>query len=350
MLSRPPAVAFLLLPLLLLLSGCSPSGDAATSTDSNASSDAASTANAGRQPPTSTRRIGYSALTLTNPFFRIIADTMQQEAKSKGYELSVVSGDQDVNRQTAQVEDFIIQGVAAIVLNPCDSKAIGTAIRKANEAGIPVFTNDIKYAGAEGKVECHIATDNLQGGRLAGEAVLRLLQDTGGKVAIVDYPEVESCQLRVKGFQEVIDQHNSQPGRPQIRISTVLNGQGAREAGHAAARDAIQAHPDLTALFAINDPSALGARVALEEAGKADQVRIVGFDGAIEGRQAILDGKIVCDPVQFPDRMAQKTIEMIGRWFAGEDVPPEILIPSELYYREDALKDSTLKQPAGEKQ
>lgn len=343
MLLRISAVALLLLPQLLLLSGCSQSKDAGGTNDS------AKTADADRQNSTGTRRIGYSALTLTNPFFRIIADTMQQEAQKKGYELLVVSGDQDVNRQTAQIEDFIVQGVAAIVLNPCDSKAIGTAIRKANEAGIPVFTNDIKYAGAEGNVECHIATDNLQGGRLAGEAVLKLLQDTGGKVAIVDYPEVESCQLRVRGFREVIDRHNAQPGRPKIEISTVLNGQGAREAGHAAARDAIQAHPDLTALFAINDPSALGARVALEEAGKADQVRIVGFDGAIEGRQAILEGKIVCDPVQFPDRMAQTTVEMIGRWFAGDDVPPEILIPSELYYREDALKDATLQQPAGDK-
>lgn len=344
---------FALTATLLLMSsfafpGCDNPGPTAPASDASTESAAADTqgpaANSSRS--ISTRRIGYSALTLTNPFFRIIADTMHQEAKKKGYELSVVSGDQDVNRQTAQVEDFIVQGVAAIVLNPCDSKAIGTAIRKANDAGIPVFTNDIQYAGTDAKVECHVATDNLQGGRLAGQAIVKLLEETGGKVAIVDYPDVESCRLRVKGFREIIEQHNSMPGYPEIEIATVLNGQGAREAGHAAARDAIQAHPDLSALFAINDPSALGARVALEESGKADQVRIVGFDGAIEGRQAILDGKIICDPVQFPDRMAQTTIEMISRWFAGDEVPPEILIPSELYYREDALKDQTLQQSA----
>lgn len=342
MLKRVFATCLLVVAPCLTLLGC---GDASTAVP-EAETAVVAAGDKAAVPSSGTRRIGYSALTLTNPFFRIIAETMQQEAARKGYELTVVSGDQDVNRQTAQIEDFIVQGVSAIVLNPCDSRAIGTAIRKANEAGIPVFTNDIKYAGTDARVECHVATDNLQGGQLAGEAIVGLLRDSGGKVAIVDYPDVESCQLRVRGFREVIDRHNSQAGNPAIEIATVLNGQGAREAGHAAARDAIQAHPDLAALFAINDPSALGARVALEEAGKAEQVRIVGFDGAIEGRQAILEGKIVCDPVQFPDRMAQTTIEMIGRWFAGEDIPPEILIPSELYYRANAEADPTLQHPA----
>ncbi|MFM7057596.1 MAG: substrate-binding domain-containing protein [Planctomycetota bacterium] len=348
MFQRLTLMSSLLLFAWCTLPGCDTSGQSSPAPGAGAdpAGDSTPDSPAASTPSATSRKIGYSALTLTNPFFRIIADTMQQEARKKGYEFTVVSGDQDVNRQTAQIEDFIVQGVAAIVLNPCDSKAIGTAIRKANEAGIPVFTNDIKYAGNDAKVECHVATDNLQGGRLAGEAIVKLLRETGGKVAIVDYPDVESCQLRVTGFREVIDQHNATPGQPQIEIATVLNGQGAREAGHAAARDAVQAHPDLSALFAINDPSALGARVALEESGKAEQVRIVGFDGAIEGRQAILDGKIVCDPVQFPDRMAETTIEMISRWFAGEDVPPEILIPSELYYREDAVRDAALQQPA----
>ena len=129
--------------------------------------------------------IGFSALTLTNPFFKIIADEMTAEGNKHGYEVVVVSADQDVNRQTSQVEDFIVQQVSAIVLNPCDSKAIGAAIKKANDAGIPVFTNDIKYDGTDGKVVCHVATDNYQGGKLAGEAMVKLLGESGGKVAVL---------------------------------------------------------------------------------------------------------------------------------------------------------------------
>ena len=289
--------------------------------------------------------IGFSTLTLTNPFFKIIADTMTVEAAKHGYEVVVVSCDQDVNRQTAQIEDFIVKGVSAIVLNPCDSKAVGTAIRKANEAGIPVFTNDIKYDGTEGRVECHVATDNAQGGRLAGEAMIKLVGESGGTVAVLHYPDVESCQMRVKGFTEIIDAHNIKDGAAKIEIATTLNGLGSREGGFATAKDAIEAHPDIVAIFAINDLSALGARSALEAAGKAAQVRIIGFDGTLEGKQAILAGQIVCDPIQFPDKMGQTTIEMIVKYFDGEKPPEEVLIPSSLYYREDAEKDPEVANP-----
>ena len=290
--------------------------------------------------------IGFSALTLTNPFFKEIADEMAAAAELQGYEMILVSGERDVKKQADQIDDFIVKGVTAIVLNPCDSKSIGPAIQKANDAGIPVFTNDIKYDGSQGKVVCHVATDNYQGGKLAGQAMVKLLGDSGGKVAILHFPQVESCQLRVKGYLEVVDAHNATGKGGKIVTAITLDGGGVRDEGYKAAKDAIEAHPDLAAVFAINDPSALGARAALEAAGKADQVSIIGFDGQAIGKQAILDGKIVCDPIQFPDRIGQATIEMIIKHFNGEEVPAEVLIPSELYYQDDARKDQALKNSA----
>ena len=287
--------------------------------------------------------IGFSALTLSNPFFKVIADTMKAEAAKHGYDVLVVSADRDVKKQADQIQEFIVKGVAAIVLNPCDSQSIGPAIVKANAAGIPVFTNDIKYGGRDGKVVCHIATDNYQGGKLAGDAMVKLLGQTGGKVAILDFPQAESCQLRVKGFREVIDAHNAQSDKDKIDIVADLDGGGERDEGFKASKDTIEANPDLAAIFAINDPSALGARAALEGVAKADQVKIIGFDGQRIGKQAIRDGKILCDPIQFPDRMGRVTIEQILKYFDGETGEPEILIRSELYYKEDADKDPELK-------
>jgi len=258
----------------------------------------------------------------------------------------VVSSNQDVVRQSEQIDEFIVQGVAAIVLNPADSASIGQAIKKANDAGIPVFTNDIKYSGDAGKVVCHVATDNLQGGRLAGDAMVELLGETGGKVAVLDYPDVESCQLRTQGFQEKLDAHNAKDGAAQIEIVSVLNGKGAREAGYSCAQDIVTAHPDLAAIFAINDPSALGAYAAFEEAGLQDQITIIGFDGEKAGKEAILAGKILCDPIQFPDRMGRRTVELITQYFAGDDVPKEELIPSKLYYKADAEQDPELQSEA----
>jgi ribose transport system substrate-binding protein len=294
------------------------------------------------QPAAVRGTIGFSALTLTNPFFKVIADEMEAAARQHGFELIVVSGERDAKRQADQVDEFIVRGVSAIVLNPCDSQAVGAAIRKANAAGIPVFTNDIKYQGTDGTVVCHVATDNYQGGKLAGEAMVKLLGDSGGKVAILHFPQAESCQLRVQGFQEVVTAHNSSTSAAPISVVTILDGGGVRDEGFKAAKDAIESHPDLAAIFAINDPSALGARAALEAAGKADQVRIIAFDGQLIGKQAIKEGKIVCDPIQFPDLIGRTTMEMILRHFDGEPVPAEVLIPSELYYQEDALRDPEL--------
>lgn len=286
--------------------------------------------------------IGYTTMSLTNPFFKVIGDAMTEEARQHGYDVVVVSGDDDVSKQANQIDDFIVKGVKAIVITPCDPRSIGAAIRKANEKGIPVFTNDTGYDGDDGKVICHVATDNFQGGRLAGEAMVKHLGDTGGKIMIVHKSDAQSCQLRVAGFTEVIDAHNAGDGTARIEIVATREGKGSREAGYEVTKDAIVAHPDLVALFAINDPSALGARAALEEANKQDQVTIIGFDGEMAGKEAIRDGRILCDPIQFPDQMGRTTVQQIVAHFNGDDLPAEILIEPKLYYKEDADLDPAL--------
>ena len=288
--------------------------------------------------------IGYSALTTTNPFFIIIGDTMEAEAQKEGYDMIRVSGDRDAKKQSDQIDEFIAKGVAAIVINPCDSKGVGEAIKRANEAGIPVFTNDITYDGDVGEVVSHVATDNYQGGKLAGKAMVDAIGETGGEVAILGFPQVESCQLRVKGFNEVLKEHNDKQDSAKITVVKTLDGGGLRKEGYNAATASLEAHDNLKAIFAINDPSALGAYSAIKDAGKLDQVIIIGFDGEKNGKQAILEGKILCDPIQFPDEIARKTIAEMMKYFRGEEVQQEILIPSKLYYKKDAEKDPALKE------
>jgi ribose transport system substrate-binding protein len=293
--------------------------------------------------PKPKRTIGVSVLTLTNPFFKVIGDTLTAEAAKHGFDVVVVSGDFDVAKQQKQVEDFIAKKVAAIVLNPCDSKSIGPAIQEANAADIPVFTCDIKCLAPEAKVVTHVATDNYQGGRLAGEAMIEALGDAGGKIAILDHKPAESCILRVKGFKEVIDAHNASGKGGRIEIVAELPSEGSKERGYRSAEDCLQAHGDLVGIFAINDPAALGARAAIEKAGKGDQIKLVGFDGQNDGKQAIKEGKIYADPIQFPDQIGLKTMQTIAEYFNGDKTPAEILIPTSLYRNADAMKDPALR-------
>ncbi|MCI0365849.1 MAG: substrate-binding domain-containing protein [Phycisphaerales bacterium] len=287
--------------------------------------------------------VGVSVLTLTNPFFKVIGDNLTAELAKAGYETELVAGEFDVLKQRDQVNDFIAKRVVAIVLCPCNSQAIGPVIQTANAAGIPVFTADIACLAPEAKVVSHIATDNLGGGRQAADAMIEALGEAGGKVVILDYKDAESCILRVQGFKEVIARHNEGRTSGKIEIVAELPGDGKKDMGYKAAEDALQAHGDLAGIFAINDPSALGARAALEKAGKADQIKIVAFDGQPEGKQAIKEGKIYADPIQYPDQIGILTAKSIVKYLEGEEVQPEQLIPTGLYRQADGLKDPELK-------
>lgn len=282
--------------------------------------------------------IGASLLTLQNPFFKVIGDNLEAEAAKYGYRALVVSADNDVARQSNQVKDFIVKQCAAIVLSPADSKSIVPVIQEANAAGIPVFTVDIPCNEPGVKIATQIATDNFGGGKEAATAMIEALGTAGGKVGILDLKQVESCILRVKGFKEVINTHNQTAGQ-KIEIISELDGGGAKDKGFKAAEDMLQAQPDLRGIFAINDPSALGARAALEKAGKANQVVLIGFDGQPEGKQAIRDGKIYADPIQFPDKMGVEIARAIVRHSQGEDLPPQTLIPTQLYRKADAERE-----------
>lgn len=287
--------------------------------------------------------IGVSLLTLTNPFFKVIGDTIKEQAEKAGYSVEVVSGEFDVAKQQSQVKDFLVKKVVAIVLCPCDSRSIGAVIQEANIAGVPVFTADIACLAPDAKVVTHIATDNYEGGKQAGNATIEAMGEAGGKVAVLDFRQAESCILRVKGFKEVIDAHNKKNPKSQITIVAELPGDGKKDKSQNATEDVLQTHPDLAAIFAINDPSALGARAALERANKADAVKIIGFDGQPDGKQAIKDGKIFADPVQFPDKIGQQTVAAMLDYFDGKTPPKVVLIPTGLYKKADAMKDPELK-------
>lgn len=293
-------------------------------------------------PAQSKGTIGVSLLTLDNPFFKVIGDNITSEGKKHGYDTIVVSGDKDVARQSNQIKDFIVKKVSAIVLSPCDSRAIVPVIKEANAAGIPVFTVDIPCSEAGVKIVTQVATDNYGGGKEAAAAMIEALGEQGGEIAILHFRQAESCQLRVKGFREVIDAHNAKSAA-KIDIVKELEGGGAKDIGLKAAEDSLQAHPNLRGIFAINDPSALGAVAAIEKAKRSSQVIVVGFDGQPEGKQAIKEGKIYADPIQFPDRMGVEIVGAFLRYSRGEDVPAQMLIPTKLYRKADGLGDPGLK-------
>ncbi|HVP07160.1 MAG TPA: substrate-binding domain-containing protein, partial [Candidatus Acidoferrum sp.] len=192
-----------------------------------------------------------------------------------------------------------------------------------------VFTADIACLAEGVKIVTHVASDNVAGGRLAAQAVVKALNGSG-KVAIIDHPEVESVIQRVKGFEEEMAK------APGIQIVAKLSGHGVKDQAFRTAEDILQAHPDVTAIFGINDDSALGALAAVEKAGKAGKVAIIGFDAVPEARAAIKAGKIYADVIQQPKVIGRQTIDAVKTYIGGGTVNPTILIPCALFTTADA--------------
>src|SRR5690349_11915528 len=111
-------------------------------------------------------QVGVTLLTEAHVFYQNLKQGLQQGADSLGVDLHVVAGEWDLARQTSQVQNFVTQGMDAIVVAPVNSSGIVSAIEDANHAHIPVFTADISADG--GQVAAHVASDNIQGGRLLG--------------------------------------------------------------------------------------------------------------------------------------------------------------------------------------
>jgi ribose transport system substrate-binding protein len=261
--------------------------------------------------------IGVSLLTETHTFYKELEVGLRQEAAVRGLDLVIVACEMDPAKQAAQIEDFVAQQVSAILLAPCDSNAVGPHLAGPARAGIPVFTVDIAARG--GQVVSHIASDNVQGGRLAAQAMARLLGDRGN-VLVIDHPTVASVQDRVRGFEDELRQH------PQMHIVGRPSADGQRAKAMAVMEDMLQAHRDLNGVFGINDDSALGALSVVESAGRHD-IAIVGYDATEEAQQAMRKGSALkAEVIQHPVEIGKTAIDIIARRLGGDTVPATVSV------------------------
>jgi len=282
-------------------------------------------------PTEITKTIGVSLLTRGHIFYRDLEEGLKTEADKNGFKLIITSADWDLGKQISQIEDFISRKVDAIIVSPVDSKGIGSGITEANKAGIPVFTADI--AAEDGKVVSHIASDNVQGGRLAGEYLARLLNGKGN-VAIINQPAITSVLDRVAGFREAISKY------PDIKVAADVNGQGVRDRSLQATADVLQANPDLEGIFGINDDSALGALDAVTQFNRKGIV-IIGYDATPPAVDAILkDSPLKADVVQYPKKIGIETIDVIKEYFNSMAVPANVPVEVGIVDKETLQKQN----------
>ncbi|ACR79320.1 MULTISPECIES: ribose ABC transporter substrate-binding protein RbsB [Kosmotoga] len=247
-----------------------------------------------------TYRIGLSLSTLNNPFFVTLRDGALDMAGKLGVEVIVADAQDNPAKQLSDIEDFIQQRLDLIIINPTDSDAIVTAVEEANDAGIPVITVDRASNG--GKVVCHIASDNVAGGRMAGEFVAKLLGGKGKVVELEGIVGTSAARDRGKGFEEAIAKY------PGIKLVAKQTANFNRAEGLIVMENILQAHPDIDAVFAQNDEMALGAIEAIKAAGLLGKIYVVGFDAIDDAVEAVKKGEMAATIAQQPYKMGELAV------------------------------------------
>lgn len=292
----------------------------------------ASTANmaAAQSTPEKIEQIGLMVQDMSNPFFSAMERGAQRAAKEIGATVNVQDAQLDLANQHMQIDTFIQQGVDLIVVSAVDEAGIAPAIERAKEAGIIVIAVDTPAVGADAVV----MTDAVQAGRVSCEY---LFEQMGGKgqVLLVDGTPIQTIIDRTNGCKEVAANY------PDIQIVGQQASKNDRASGLAVTTDMLTANPDVTGIFGMNDPSALGAVLAVEQAGKADQIVVTGVDGSPEAVEELKreGSPFIGTATQSPGVMVERAVEIAQDIIAGK--PPAeatVLIPSELVTRESVAE------------
>ena len=274
-------------------------------------------------------KIGISLGSMGNPFFVALATGATDKAKevNPNVEVTALGYDYDLNKQFTQIDNFIAAGVDLILLNPADPKAVAPAIARAQAAGIPVVAVDTAAEGADATV----TTDNVQAGEIACQYIVDKLEGKGD-VVIINGPQVSAVIDRVVGCKKVFGANSG------IKVlSDDQDAKGSRDGGLNVMQSMLTRFEKIDAVFAINDPTGIGASLAAKQANRTN-LFITAVDGApdIEAELKDTSSLVVASSSQDPYAMAQLATQIGIDLINGKKPAQQVtLLPSKLVTREN---------------
>jgi D-ribose-binding periplasmic protein len=257
--------------------------------------------------------IALTVSTLDNPFFVSLKDGAQKKADELGYKLVVLDSQNDPAKELANVEDLIVRGAKVLLINPTDSETVSNAVAIANRNKIPVITLD--RGALKGDVVSHIASDNVAGGKMAGDFIAQKLGGNAKVIQLEGLAGTSAARERGEGFKQAVAEHKFDVLASQPADFDRTKGLNVME-NLLASKGAVQA------VFAQNDEMALGALRALSAANK--KVLVVGFDGTDDGIKAVKSGKMAATIAQQPALIGELGVVTADKLVKGEKVEDKI--------------------------
>ncbi|TYZ19166.1 sugar ABC transporter substrate-binding protein [Selenomonas ruminis] len=274
------------------------------------------------------RKLGAVYMTLNNPFYEVVDEEIRTVVENHGDVLISRDPALSVDRQREEIKELIAEGVEVIFINPVDWQRIEPALEEAYAAHVPVIAIDTSVQD-EKYVACTVMSDNYMAGVQCAQHVIA--NNPGGQIALLKHTEAHSSVERIQGFRDTI------ASNPAFTIVDEEECLGQLEIAMPAMKRILERHPQVSIVMALNDPAAMGALAALQNANRIGTVKVYGVDGVPETKEMILQGHMTATAEQSPRQIGKQAAEQAYRLLAGESVPRVIQLPTQLLTRDILL-------------
>lgn len=272
------------------------------------------------------RKLGAVYMTLNNPFYEIIDEEIRTSVENRGDVLISRDPALDVEHQIEEIRELIEGGVELIFINPVDWKKIEPAITLAYNANVPIIAIDTNVENDK-YVACTIVSDNYSAGVQCARHLLN--HAAGGRIVLLKHSQARSAVDRIQGFLDTVS------GNPNFIIVDEAECFGQLELAMPAMERMLSRHPELNIVMALNDPAAMGALAALQNAGRLNDVMVYGVDGVPETKDMILAGRMTATAAQSPRKIGKLAAQLAYQLMNGERIEPFIQLPTNLISAEN---------------
>ncbi|WP_029288238.1 ABC transporter substrate-binding protein [Cellulomonas sp. HZM] len=342
--STPVRVATAVAAVALLASACSSSNDDNAS-DGNSNAPVATSTGSGSGGDCTAEKLGYPKIDIKGAkvgfsqsepetaAFRIAeTQSMEDEAKAQGATLIHTNANSQIAKQVTDIQGMLNQGVQLLIVAPLNSDGLQPAFDAAKAKKVPVVTVDrLVNAKVCDDYLTFIGSDFVSQGKRAADAMIKQTGGTG-KVAILLGSSGNNVTTdRTSGF---VDQLKTAPG---LEIVAQQTANFARTDGQTVTASLLQAHPEITAIYAENDEMGIGAVSAIKAAGKkpGTDIKIFSIDGTKDAVQLLADGQYN-GVIESNPRFGPLAFQALKDFADGTGVAPKIVIQDNEYTPENA--------------
>ena len=296
----------------------------AAACSSSASSTANSTAAAAGSSAKSGGTIGFAQADLGNGWYEVQDQGVLAEAKKLGYKVDLLSGNADPTTQMSQIQNFITEGVKAVLINPTDPQALAPSLAALRSAKIPfVLVNSPLAPSLASEAYCYVSENQAanaaqDGVQMAKSMIQKYGSGAAVKALLVEgIPGALNAVLRQQGF---LKGYHSVPGAPKLDLLPNVYGDWAASTAVAPVESVATANPNLEAVFVETDSMIPGVQTALTAAGLWNKVTIASYDGRMSVVQYMMahpSGPVIATVANLPYDQGTIGVQMVQKALAG---------------------------------